>query len=544
MLECHGIRRDSYNGKTVRVEATLLVALALAVWVPIAVHAQEAAPVEPPDSTASETQEAADTDTDADAASAGAESPEDRLNEAIAALRTQLEAQSQQITALQAQYSSEVDARQKEIDGQQKLIKAQAEQMEDQRQAVQSLQQQVDTMASLTEESLTEAQAEVRSRLQTVEQSIQASQKAESTEYDITSFPGSIPVPGSSAAVRVSGFVKMNIVESFDPIGTDDRFIVASIPVPQTGGPSQASMTVSQSRLNLDLRETTDAGHLRAFVEGDFAGTGDTFRLRHAFGQYKSLLIGKTWSAFMDAQAVPEDLDFEGINGQILIRQPQVRYFPTIGTNWNLLFSLEDPNPEITGGTARSQLPDVVLSVRRTWFEAWQAKVALLARSIEGVCNCLNGREDKVTGWGLSVSGELAIAKWNQRDNVVFQVNYGKGYGRYVNDLDNVGGQDAIFNLDTGELTPLPVTATYVAFQHWWSATMRSNFSFGYVDVQNLDFQPPQSYKRTHRWSGNLIWSPTARVDVGAELLYGKRENKDGQKGRATQLQISAKYRY
>jgi hypothetical protein len=40
----------------------------------------------------------------------------------------------------------------------------------------------------------------------------------------------------------------------------------------------------------------------------------------------------------------------------------------------------------------------------------------------------------------------------------------------------------------------------------------------------------------------NLIWSPTARMEVGSELLWGRRENEDGEQGDATQLQIAAKY--
>jgi hypothetical protein len=42
----------------------------------------------------------------------------------------------------------------------------------------------------------------------------------------------------------------------------------------------------------------------------------------------------------------------------------------------------------------------------------------------------------------------------------------------------------------------------------------------------------------------DAIWSPTARVDLGVELLYGKRENKDAQKASAKQMQLSAKYRF
>jgi len=488
---------------------------------------------------------------DPDPAGSAAEPKADSLSQAIAKLKAQLdeqtkqlEAQNKQLEGLQQQYTAEIASRQREIERQDKLIQEQASQIDTQRQATQSLQQQVDQMANTAESQISDNEKKLRSRLQTVEESIQASQEAESTRYDINSFPGSLPIPGTSAAMRLGGFVKMNIVESFDPIGSTDRFIVSTIPVPQTSGATNSSLTVSQSRLNLELRDVTQNSPMRAFIEGDFAGPGNSFRLRHAFGQYEDLLIGKTWSTFMDAEARPEDLDFEGINGQILIRQPQIRYFPKIAKDWNLLVALEDPNPEISGGEGKSRIPDFVLSVRRTWFNKWHIKSALLYRKIEAVCDCLNDPADDVTGWAFSFSGRSAIKWWDERDSLQFQLNYGSGYGRYVNDLGELSNSDAIFDPATGKLHALTVTAFYVAMQKWWAKSIRSNFNYSYVEVDNFDFQPTDAYHRTERFSGNIIWSPTPRVDVGAELLYGKRQNRDDQSADAYQLQLSATYRY
>jgi len=144
----------------------------------------------------------------------------------------------------------------------------------------------------------------------------------------------------------------------------------------------------------------------------------------------------------------------------------------------------------------------------------------------------------------LSISGRAAIKWWDDRDNVQFQVNYGSGYGRYVNDLGNLNNSDAIFDPTTGKLHALTVSSFYVALQKWWSKSLRSNFNVSAVKVDNFDFQPTGAYKKTQRFSGNIIWSPTPRVDVGAELLYGLRRDRDNQSGNATQLQLSATYRY
>jgi hypothetical protein len=461
----------------------------------------------------------------------------------IAKQKEELARQSALIVALQAERDK--------VTSQEKQITAQTEQIDSQSKSIQALQAQVDQIAAVDPMKLSEEQVKNREKLQTLEASLQASEQASSTTYDIDSFPGSIPIPGTAAAIQIGGFVKMNIVESLSPIGSPDRFIVGSIPVPQEKSKASAAITVDQSRLNFDLREQTSVGPLRAFIEGDFAGNGTSFRLRHAYGQYKSILAGQTWSTFMDNEASPEELDFEGINGRINVRQPEIRYFPEIGQDWNFLVAFENPDAQVTNGEGLSQWPDFVASIRRTWFERFHVKTALILRNIEAEWDdTTNGvTDDSAHGWGLTVSGKTAIPRLGDtRDNFLFQFNYGEGYGRYINDLGTIGdetgdGFDAIFD-QSGNLSAFPVWSYYVAIQKWWGDTLRSNFNYSFVNVDNFDFQPDDAYDATQRASGNIIWSPSPRIDLGTELLYGTRKNKDGQKADATQIQISAKYRY
>ena len=47
-------------------------------------------------------------------------------------------------------------------------------------------------------------------------------------------FPGSFRVPGTDAALRFSGLVRATAVNTFGPLGTEDRFVTSSIPVAGT----------------------------------------------------------------------------------------------------------------------------------------------------------------------------------------------------------------------------------------------------------------------------------------------------------------------
>jgi len=462
----------------------------------------------------------------------------------------QLDAQNQQIlaqqaliVALQGESTTELAA----LAAEKEKNAKQAQQIEEQRQSMASLQTQLDQITQKTTEDMTKEEVELRSRLETLESSIQASQDSANT-FDEDSFPNSTMIPATNAAWKLGGFVKMNLVNTFDPLGSDDRFIAGSIPVPQESSTTQTQMTVSQSRLNYELRDKTKFGTMRAYVEGDFAGDGDTFRLRHAFGQFKDVLAGKTWSVFQDTDAAPEELDFEGINGAVNVRQAQVRYSPNFGENWNAVFSLEDPNPEVTGGTATSRIPDVVASLQRTWFDRWHIRSSAILRQITAIWDLDPNldTESQVTGWGLSLSGKSDTRFWNAvgMDNIMFQVNIGEGVGRYVNDLNTVGGQDAIFDDSTGNLEVLPVFAGYVAYQHWWRENARSTLNLSWVNVDNLSFETDDAYHKTFRGALNYIWSPTPRIDLGAEVIYGTRQNKNGEDASAAQIQLSTKYRF
>jgi hypothetical protein len=134
---------------------------------------------------------------------------------------------------------------------------------------------------------------------------------------------------------------------------------------------------------------------------------------------------------------------------------------------------------------------------------------------------------------------------------VIFQVNGGVGIARYINDLNSLGGQDAVFDTTTGQLRALPALGWYAAYEHTWRVwpaleemRLRSTVLWSFVGVDNLDYQPPDAYKKTNRLALNVIFSPSARVDVGVEYLYGTRTNKDGNTGRANQIQLVALIRF
>jgi len=378
------------------------------------------------------------------------------------------------------------------------------------------------------------------------------------TIYD-KDFPGAWYLPGTTAAMKIGGYVNLSLVHSYSPMLIPDRFIVGSIPPDGqnvNGAVEGTAVSAQQTRVNLEYREQTKTGEIRAFVEGDFQGDGESLRLRHAFGQYRSILAGKTWTTFMDIDSLPEEVDVEGINGQVLLRHSQVRWFPQFGKNYKLKIALEDPATDIYEGQGQRGRFDLVASLNRMPLGPlgrWNYRVGFILRDL-GAIEDLNDEfapTISTTGWGITTSGRQPVTGWGEDDYILWQLTYGEGIGHYINDLSSVGGGDAVFD-PAGKLRALPVFSGYASYMHRWPMTwrflknwpgvMRSSFTFSWVNINNFDFQEDTSYDRTLRASMNLMYNPTQNIQGGLEFLWGKRTNKDGSSGSATQLQFAMRY--
>jgi hypothetical protein len=360
-------------------------------------------------------------------------------------------------------------------------------------------------------------------------------------------FPGSFPIPNSDAALKIGGLVRVNWVSTSDALLVDDRFVTSAIPVAGTdeaGKGSRVAIVARPSRFNFDLRTPSGVGHLRAFLEGDFAGSNNTLRLRHAYGQWRRAIFGQTWSTFSDPEAEPDGIDFEGLNAIVLFRQAQIRWSFAPTERLRIALALEDPRPDLTGADGVNQVPDSIVRLRWDPRRGGHLQTALLIRQIRGAPSDRPNDVVGGAGWGATVSGRLPSPFWSARDQLLFESNVGAGIGRYISDLSAAGGQDGVYDPTTHELKVLSAYSGYLGYEHWWTDRLRSAVSFGLVKVTNVDVQPGDALQQTRRYSLNLIWSPVPRLDLVAEYLFGVRINRDQREGRANQSQIGATFRF
>ena len=222
-------------------------------------------------------------------------------------------------------------------------------------------------------------------------------------------YHGFFRLPGTQTLLKIGGYFKTDFIYDLKPAGNAESFIVSSIPIPTVVGVNNATVSVRPTRLNLDFRvPTTKVGEVRFYLEGDLFGTNSTTpRLRHAYAQVKNVLLGQTFSNFMDPDAFPDTLDFQGPNGMVSIRNPQLRYGFALSPSTTFYISIEKPSSDITFKTpqfsAQPNAPSPDGTVRlRTEFERGHLQIAGLFRSIAAFLP--DGRTDSVFGWGLNVS--------------------------------------------------------------------------------------------------------------------------------------------
>jgi len=353
-------------------------------------------------------------------------------------------------------------------------------------------------------------------------------------------------VPGTQTLMKLGGFFKSDFIHDLRPAGNTFEFIPSTIPVPSPSGVFNSQVSIRPTRLNLDyLIPSTQVGEVRFFVEVDFLGdvNATTPRLRHAYAQAKNLLIGQTFTNFMDPDAIPDTLDPQGPNGLVNLRNPQFRYGFSLGGGRSFYLSTEEPSSDIPSSTAQfnaqpnSPSPDGTIRFRQE-FQRGHVQASGLFRSIAAFEP--SGVTDTVFGWGVNLAGGVRTFG---RDNIIFEGTYGHGIARYVQDTAGLG-IDAQLTGSPPHFRGTPETAVEGDYQHYWTARLRSNAVYGFVQVVNSSSEPATTYHRGEYTAGNLIWNLAGSLDLGAEFLYGWQILKSGGEGNAPRILFSAKYNF
>ena len=374
--------------------------------------------------------------------------------------------------------------------------------------------------------------------------------------------------PGPSIAkdhnLELYGFLQTDAIQDFKRVNPNWDATLRPSRIPTTkgqfGGDGQSIFSVRQSRLGVKATGTIANRPYEAKFEFDLYGTGvdegqTTFRVRHMYASWGPFLAGQTNTLFMDGDIFPNVVDYWGPAGMVFVRNPQLRWTFVDNGTWTAAVALEHPSDDIDPGNIRlidpdiaanlqsdEELPDFTAAIR--YKGKWgHIRLAGLLRKIgyETRGTVDNEPTGSETGWGLNLTSAINISLATLRLGAV----YGRGIATYMND----GGMDLAPNVavipvppslilvPSAEAVKLFGMSAYVDLN--WSKEWTSSIGYSFDKVDNTNFQEPTAFHKGQYASVNLLWHPASNIFTGAELLWGKRTDNDGESGEDLRLQYT-----
>ncbi|MGB7478248.1 MAG: DcaP family trimeric outer membrane transporter [Polyangiales bacterium] len=363
--------------------------------------------------------------------------------------------------------------------------------------------------------------------------------------------PGWITVPGMPIEFRFGGFIELNLIHDFQNAGIPSgEFIPSLIPAPTDFTPN-TEFDIRSTRFIFESRTKAKTTWVSVFLSMDFAGTTSGTpgpRLRQAYFTFSGLLIGRAYGTFFDVQTWPDIFDLEGPNAMTASRTEMVRYSYGIVKSGQqqvpdkviATIALENPETSVTNGVGLKAWPELVARLDLNYGWGHMAFMAL-GRQLIAESTLGTGKASQYTGSGamsfkLLLPGSQAKHENAPSDDLVGQVTYGTAGGDYIQDLEALGGQDGYYNDATQQILTRRQLAIWGGYEHSWADQWHSAFVAGYLLVSNLAIEPADSYKSSIYTDVNITFRPIPRFAISCEYYFGRRTNKDDERGHAHRL--------
>jgi len=401
-------------------------------------------------------------------------------------------------------------------------------------------------------------------------------------------------IPGTDTCIKIGGYVRFESYHNEVGGHYADR-TPGGFPAGYFTRGSNTFGMQARFRLTGDIRTQTEYGTLRAYFAfgvnalnmGSTQGanlTTNAVAMERAFIQFAGFTIGRsdTFFAFYNGAAyglVPMFTDGSsgpsghnvfaytwqfgnGLSASLSAEDSAARIKPVVDLSATDLFS---------GVSDRSgtKVPDIVgnLRVDQAWGSAQimgglaQVSSQYFAGAPAGAClgndsSC--GHNSDKWGWGVGAGLTLKMP-WDAKDTLSGVIAYAKGATGFVT---HANGQNFVHKqgVATGVMTDavfanpgviagydggLELTEAWggtIAFEHYWTPSLRTSWVFGYIKTEYSDTakaliarggacdvgsrftavtscDPDYSYWRL---ASRTMWNPVANLDIGVEVAYNK----------------------
>jgi hypothetical protein len=362
---------------------------------------------------------------------------------------------------------------------------------------------------------------------------------------------------------EVYGFAQADYIQDFKRVDPAWQDTLRPSKIPTTdglyGSDGQAILSIKQSRFGVRGSAPAGSDTFEFKFEFDLFGTGvdagqTTMRVRHVYGSWGNWLAGQTNTLFMDIDIFPNVVDYWGPNGMVFVRTPQIRWTPIHRSDSTFAVAIEKPGNDIDVGQfsrfedqglanfqANNEIPDITAQYRMV--QGWgHLQIAGILRKL-GLENNINPanivkRDD--TGWGVDVTASIKVG---EKDKVLLGFVTGAGIATFMND----GGVDmapTTANPATADAKAVDLTGISAYFDHYWNSKWSSSIGYSYDEVDNLNGQNGSAFKKGDYVSAKILHTPVDNILIGAELLWGKRTDFNGNSGDDSRIQFTLKYNF
>lgn len=350
----------------------------------------------------------------------------------------------------------------------------------------------------------------------------------------------------SKYKIKVMGSVRVNGYYDFEGMTSTEGFLPYDIPVGEQKIDNLSSVYIGarQSRFGIEGEANTKVGHIRTYMEVDFASNTSSFwRLRHAYAEWNFFKIGYTWSTFMDNASLPTTVEFEGPNSSLSRRHGLIRFERKYGEVNIIGASIETPqsdyyNPADTLLDGRNNQGNFDLAARfKRLNKLGHVQIAGIFRRI----NYLNiDEKDVLYGWGILLSSVINL---NENNIVYAQYSIGQGIANYYVGFSN-RQLDAVYDPATAQMNLKSIQGGFATYTHIFSPVWRISATYGLSYLPSEDFELPDTFKSSQYFCTNIFYYPIETINIGLEWTSGTRRNLDDQSGSATRISMLARFNF
>lgn len=433
----------------------------------------------------------------------------------------------EKVAATRETSADQVEALQKQIEALQKQLEAISKQVKEQSQQVREIKSE---HKQIKEQPTATTSAVVKE---------ETKQQEDMPKFD----KGYIPVPGTKAAVKFEGLVKLDaIVDGKNSTG--DYTLMSNLPYNlQSRNPNNAvtgptnrhtwkrhfNMHAKQTKLGIrSLVKNNSGKDIEARIEFDMYGTqslGDTYpaygatagpanithtpRIRHATLSYGGLMAGHTWTNFFDfLETVTQTVDFGSLNGPgrraqirythkfdhieaaISAEQPRADYVTYNNTPAGTALNYAYFQQNTTGNLSKAQRPDFAFSLKYKANNGNVLGTSVLVRDLTIKNNNIgatinansDGRTYKASGYGFNIAAKVMTVG---KSYVTTGVAFGKGIGWYIGDLNGRSALLDISDSSNGVRTykSIPMSMAWLGYTHIWNDQWQTSVGGSQADL-------------------------------------------------------------